>query len=85
MDRHRVAIIIPTLNESNTIANIVQSVLPSGRVIVVDDGSIDNSAQLASNAGAEVVRHKTNLGYDKAIDSGFAYASDLGYLNSYYN
>ena len=42
MDRHRVAIIIPTFNESNTIANIVQSVLPSGRVIVVDDGSTDN-------------------------------------------
>jgi len=78
MDRLRVAIIIPTLNESNTIAKIVQSVLPSGRVIVVDDGSTDNSAQLASNAGAEVVRHNTNLGYDKAIDSGFAHASDLG-------
>ena len=47
MDRHRVAIIIPTLNESNTIANIVQSVLPSGRVIVVDDGSNDNTVNIA--------------------------------------
>ena len=62
MDRHRVAIIIPTLNESNTIANIVQSVLPSGRVIVVDDGSTDNSAQLASNAGAELFDIRLILG-----------------------
>ena len=63
------------MNESNTIANIVQSVLPQEEY-EVDDGSTDNSAQLASNAGAEVVRHNTNLGYDKALIC-FAYASDL--------
>ena len=57
MDRSRVGIIIPTLNESKTIAQIVKSVLPYGIAIVVDDGSIDNSGKLAIAAGAEVVQH----------------------------
>ena len=78
MDRSRVAIIIPTLNESKTIGRIVSSVLTSGQVIVVDDCSSDNSAQIARDAGAEVVTHSLNLGYDKAINSGFARASLLG-------
>ena len=78
MDRSRVAIIIPTLNESKTIGRIVSSVLTSGQVIVVDDCSSDNSAQIARDAGAEVVTHSLNLGYDKAINSGFARASRLG-------
>jgi glycosyltransferase involved in cell wall biosynthesis len=78
MDRSRVGIIIPTLNESKTIAQIVKSVLPYGIAIVVDDGSIDNSGKLAIAAGAEVVQHGENCGYDKAINSGFAHASSLG-------
>ncbi len=78
MDRLRVAIIIPTLNESKTIASIVKSVISFGRVIVIDDCSNDNSAQIAKNAGAEVVIHDQNLGYDKAINSGFAHANLLG-------
>jgi glycosyltransferase involved in cell wall biosynthesis len=77
MDRSRIAIVIPTLNESKTIANIVASVIDYGQVIVVDDGSSDNSGNLASEAGAEVVTHIKNLGYDKAINSGFAHASFL--------
>ena len=78
MERSRVAIIIPALNESKTIANIVKSVISFGIVIVVDDCSTDNSAQIARNAGAEVVIHDQNLGYDKAINTGFAHANSLG-------
>lgn len=78
MERSRVAIIIPALNESKTIDGIVKSVLPFGRVIVIDDCSTDNSAEIARNAGAEVVIHDRNLGYDKAINTGFAFASSLG-------
>lgn len=78
MERSRIAIVIPTLNEAKTITYIVNSVLSFGKVIVVDDGSDDNSAKLAKDAGAYVVKHEKNLGYDKAIDSGFKQAKKLG-------
>jgi glycosyltransferase involved in cell wall biosynthesis len=78
MDRYRVAIIIPALNESATIAGIVETVEKYGTPIVVDDGSIDNTAELALKSGAVVVAHKINRGYDAALSSGFKKAIELG-------
>lgn len=78
MDRSRVAIVIPALNEAATIAAVVAGVSGCGRAIVVDDGSTDATAALARAAGAEVVRHARNLGYDDALNSGFAHADALG-------
>ncbi len=78
MDRSRIAIIIPALNEEATIASVVSKVAIFGQPIVVDDGSTDNTAKLALAEGAKVVSHNVNSGYDKAINSGFACANELG-------
>jgi glycosyltransferase involved in cell wall biosynthesis len=78
VDRSRVAIVIPALNEERTIAGVVTAVSAFGRAIVVDDGSTDATGALAAAAGAEVVRHAVNRGYDAALDSGFAAASRAG-------
>jgi glycosyltransferase involved in cell wall biosynthesis len=78
MDRSRVAVVIPALNESATIRDIVVAVARYGVPIVVDDGSTDNSAALAEQAGAVVVSHGQNLGYDAALNSGFKAASEIG-------
>lgn len=77
MERSRVAIIIPALNEAGTIAKVVESVAAYGVPIVVDDGSTDATEELAKGAGAEVVRHPVNQGYDGALNSGFARAAAL--------
>ena len=77
MDRSRVAIVIPALNESPTIAGIVAAAARYGVPIVVDDGSTDGTAALASQAGAVVVSHERNLGYDAALNSGFRKAAEL--------
>jgi glycosyltransferase involved in cell wall biosynthesis len=77
MDRSRVGIVIPALNESATIAVIVEAVKKYGVPIVVDDGSTDNTAELARQAGGFVVSHKFNRGYDTALDSGFKKASEF--------
>jgi len=79
MERSRVAAVIPTLNESNTIKDIVCSVKKFACPIVVDDGSIDQSGSIAKEAGAIVVTHENNLGYDQAINSGFSHANSLGF------
>ena len=73
-----VAIVIPALNEAATVASVVRSVLPFGMPVVVDDGSIDDTASVARNAGAEVIRHDVNRGYDAALSSGFARAAERG-------
>lgn len=78
MDRSRLAVIIPAYNEGEAISEVVESVRDTATVIVVDDGSSDNTAAAAEAAGARVVRHETNLGYDGALNSGFAEANRLG-------
>lgn len=79
MDKCRVGIVIPALNESATIVGIVEAVVKYGVPIVVDDGSTDSTGALALNSGAVVVAHKDNRGYDEALNSGFNKAAELGY------
>lgn len=68
---------IPAYNEEKTIGSTVlgtrQKVL---RVIVVDDGSTDKTAEIAKLAGAEVVVHPTNQGKGVALKTGFNAARD---------
>lgn len=78
MDRPRVGIVIPALNEERTISAVVAGVLTYGTPIVVDDGSCDSTAATAMSAGADVVSHRENMGYDQALESGFARAAVLG-------
>lgn len=77
MDRSRIAIVIPALNESMSITAVVEAASQYGVPIVVDDGSTDNTAVLAKRAGAVVVTHVNNRGYDEALNSGFKKASDM--------
>ena len=70
MDRLRVALVIPALNEDATIAAVVRGALRYGTCVVVDDGSSDSTADTARRAGAIVVSHQVNQGYDAALNSG---------------
>lgn len=78
MDRSRVAIVIPAFNEATTIGHVVRSASSYGVVWVVDDGSTDATAQIAREAGACVVSHTSNKGYDEALNSGFSAAYSKG-------
>jgi glycosyltransferase involved in cell wall biosynthesis len=78
MDRSKVAIVIPALNEFLTIKAIVDASSNYGIPIVVDDGSDDGTAEVAALSGAIVVSHNINYGYDYALNSGFKKASEIG-------
>lgn len=78
MDRHKAAIIIPAFNEENTIPEVIKKIKELGFVIVVDDNSSDNTFRFAKEAGALVIRHNQNLGYDEALNTGFRTADKLG-------
>jgi len=65
---------IPAYNEEHTIAKVVKKSLPHvDRVVVCDDGSTDNTAKIAREAGAVVIT-QTKQGYGAAISSLFDYA-----------
>lgn len=78
MARSRVGIVIPAKDECEKIDAVINLVKKYGTTIVVDDGSKDDTGDIARNAGAIVVRHDINLGYDSALNSGFAKALSLG-------
>jgi glycosyltransferase involved in cell wall biosynthesis len=78
MERSSLGIVIPAFNESRTIAYVVDQCNAYGRSIVVDDGSSDATGDMARAAGAQVVRHGVNRGYDAALESGFQQAAKLG-------
>ena len=67
------SIVIPAKNESGAIGKVVAGAVekyPDAEVIVVDDGSTDDTASVAENAGAKVVRHPESLGNGAAVKSG---------------
>jgi glycosyltransferase involved in cell wall biosynthesis len=67
-------IIIPVFNEAHNLADLLNKLqvakLTNTEVVVVDDGSTDGSADVAMNAGANVIRHPYNIGNGAAIKSG---------------
>lgn len=76
----KTCVIIPTYNESNEIARIVQEIKKQNlEVVIVDDGSSDNTAQIAENNGAVVLRNETNQGKGVSLSRGFNYSLESGY------
>ncbi len=74
-----VAVVIPAYNESTRVGTVVRDVLPYvERVIVVDDGSTDNTSAVAREAGAFVLRHPENCGAGAATMTGLEAARRLG-------
>lgn len=74
-------IIIPAHNESATIADIVKRcrAAVTADILVIDDASTDNTALLAEQAGANVVRHLRCMGAWRAMQTGFLYACHQRY------
>ncbi|MEU9133754.1 glycosyltransferase family 2 protein [Kitasatospora sp. NPDC048540] len=74
-DYDDVWLVIPAYNEGTVIADVVENarkVFPN--IVVVDDGSTDNSSEHIMTTGAHLVRHPVNLGQGAALQTGLAYA-----------
>ena len=69
--KDQTCVVIAAYNEAAMIARVVTEVRRAGyRVVVVDDGSKDATAQVARSAGATVIQHPFNLGQGAALQSG---------------
>lgn len=76
--QHDVVVVIPAYNEERFVASVVMMTKGhADHVIVVDDGSTDQTAALAEGAGAQVVRQGVNKGKAQALNAGFAAARAL--------
>jgi glycosyltransferase involved in cell wall biosynthesis len=78
MSDSKISIIIPAYNEAQTIGSIVSRILelyPEFEVLVVNDGSTDDTGDIAKEAGAYVYSHPYNVGNGAAIKSGIRNAS----------
>lgn len=78
----KVVVLIPAYNEGARIAEVVagvRRVVPAYDILVVNDGSRDDTAEAAAGAGAIVVSHLFNMGYGVAIQTGYKYARAHGY------
>jgi len=74
--------VIPAYNEAATILHVVETLhreVPEYDVLVIDDGSTDQTGPLARAGGARVVRPAFNLGIGGAVQAGFTFALENGY------
>ena len=79
-EQHRCCVIVPAYNEARRIAPVVRGILEHVKdVVVVDDGSADETAHEAERAGAVVIRHAVNQGKGVALTTGFEYARQQGF------
>lgn len=69
-------VVVPLFDEATVIGDVVRGLrLSFPHVVCVDDGSTDASADVAREAGAEVIRHPVNLGQGAALQTGITYVT----------
>ncbi|MDR7301852.1 glycosyltransferase family 2 protein [Haloactinomyces albus] len=68
-------LIVPVYNEAEVLGDVLSEALQTfPNIVCVDDGSRDDSAEIALNSGAHLVQHPVNLGQGAALQTGIEYA-----------
>ena len=78
LPKDSVLILIPSYNEGKVIASVIRSVQKEGwhNILVVDDGSRDDTIQEVLKTGVVLLQHKMNLGQGAALQTGFEWAKN---------
>jgi glycosyltransferase involved in cell wall biosynthesis len=74
----KILVVVPAYNEATTIEGVLRAMQGVHDVVVIDDGSTDNTGEVARASGALTLRHVVNRGLGAALRTGFAYALSRG-------
>lgn len=80
-EQHHTSLIIPAYNEGTRIGTVLEQALQADvldEIIVVNDGSTDDTAQVVESFGIVVLTHEVNLGKGEAMQTGYIRAKELG-------
>jgi glycosyltransferase involved in cell wall biosynthesis len=69
----KLSVVIPVYNEAQIVGSFIEAVhkkIPDAEIIVVNDGSDDNTADVAARSGAKVISHPYNIGNGAAVKTG---------------
>lgn len=76
----KTCVLIPTYNEAKTIAQLIRQIRSQNlEVIVVDDGSMDDTSSIAQDSGAIILKNQANEGKGASLIKGFNYALEKGF------
>jgi len=81
-DSHKTLVVIPSFNEEASIGQVLNDVkknVPGTPILVVNDGSVDRTAEIAKESGALVISLPYNSGYGVALQTGYLYARKHNY------
>ena len=70
MRRHEVAIIVPCYNEKKTILKVYKRIKKYGKILIVDDHSIDGTRKILIKKKIKFLKNKKNIGYEASIING---------------
>jgi glycosyltransferase involved in cell wall biosynthesis len=82
ISERNILVLIPAHNEEKRITDVIKGVqqfLPTVKILVINDGSKDETARISKEAGALVISHPFNLGVGTALQTGYKYAVQKGY------
>ncbi|MCA9263381.1 MAG: glycosyltransferase family 2 protein [Planctomycetales bacterium] len=86
LDEEHLYIVIPAYNEGTRLGKVLEQLIPMrANIVVVDDGSSDNTAEIAAAYPVHVLRHVINRGQGAALQTGITYSLRQGaeYLVTY--
>jgi len=76
----KTCVVIPTYNEDKTISELIDKIRSLGLdIVIVDDGSTDNTAKIAAEKGVLLIRNEKNEGKGSSLIKGFNYSLDKGF------
>jgi UDP-N-acetylglucosamine---dolichyl-phosphate N-acetylglucosaminyltransferase len=75
----KLTVVVPAYNEAGTIGSVIRDLKSvTNSIVVVDDGSKDETARIAEGEGAMVIKHLINRGLGAGLQTGFKKALSLG-------
>ena len=75
-----IAVLIPAYNAAHSLRGVIEGIKDFGlSVLVVDDGSTDTTAEIATDTGVHVLRHRINRGKGATLRTGFRFLLQKGY------